>query len=95
MTIGVIILSLKKEHRRRFTSDFPNPAFEPMIELVSNREAVVEGCAGIVEYNDSSVTVNCRKTTVTIEGSCINLKALSTDTIEITGTFTCIKFSCL
>ncbi len=92
---GVIFLAAKKDLRKRYTSALPDSAFEPTVELISNKEAMIEGCSGIVEYNDTLVTVNCKKITVSIEGADINLKTLASDIVEVTGTFTNISFSML
>ena len=86
-------MALKKENRKRSAATFPVSTFEPLIELISNKEAVVEGCAGIIEYNDSAVSINCKKAIITFEGTNINLKALSSDIVEVTGTFSSISFS--
>lgn len=88
-------MTVKKEFKKRYATAMPDSAFEPAIELVSNKEAMIEGCSGIVEYNDTLVTVNCKKITVSIEGTDINLKTLASDIIEVTGTFSNISFSML
>ena len=88
-------MSIKKENRKRIQALLPGGIYGPMIELIGNREAVIEGCYGVVEYNDSLVSLNCKKTSVTFEGADINLKALSSDVIEVTGVFNCISFCSL
>lgn len=84
-----------KKYIKSLVPALPNPRFEPIIELTSNREALVEGCAGIVEYNDSSATINCRSFLITFEGFDICLKSLSGDAFSVTGSFCNISFSVL
>lgn len=93
MAKGVMALSLKKETKNRPAQLIAGVALETTVELISNKAAVIEGCEGIVEYNDSSVSINCRKISLTFEGIDINLKALSSDIVEVSGSFTAITFS--
>ena len=90
---GVIRLTSKRENRKRTLTVLPEGISEPMIELKSNREAVIEGCIGIVEYNDTTVSINCKKIIINLEGSDLNLRALTNDIIEVTGIFSRISFS--
>ncbi len=95
MTKGVLILRIHKENFKAKMPALPNPHFEPIIELNSNREAIIEGCSGIVEYNDCIATVNCKVFLVTFEGFDISLKALSRECISVKGSFTSVSFSAL
>lgn len=67
----------------------------PLIELRSNREAVIEGAAGIVEYNDTQAVINCKSFLLTFSGFGISLSYLSSDSIKVTGNFSGISFSAL
>lgn len=87
------MMALKRENRKRSAASIPVSTLEPLIELVSNKEAIVEGCAGIIEYNDTAVSINCKKAIITFEGADITLKTLSSDIIEVTGVFSGIYFS--
>ena len=94
MTKGVnVFMAAKKERQKIHTLTLANTALESSIELTSNKEALIEGCSGIVEYNDTLVTVNCKNNTVTIEGADINLKTLASDVVEVTGQFKTISFN--
>lgn len=73
----------------------PNPHFEPIIELTSNREALIEGCHGIVEYNDCLATINCKSFLISFEGFDISLKTLTGDAFSVTGNFTNISFTAM
>ena len=93
MAKGVMALSPRKETKKRPNPIIAGGALETTVELISNKAAVIEGCEGIVEYNDSAVCINCRKISLTFVGSDIYLKALSSDIIEVSGSFTGITFS--
>lgn len=92
---GVIKVSAYKDKLKAFMPALPNPHFEPIIELTSDREAVIEGSLGIIEYNDCIATINCRIFLLTFEGFNICLKTLSDDCISVTGRFTSISYTLL
>ena len=62
------------------------------IELCGNREALIEGCKGILEYSDCAVAINTGKLTVKFCGSDLTITALQDGSTEIKGTITCIDF---
>lgn len=62
------------------------------IELCGNREAIVEGCRGVLEYNDCSVALNTGKLTVRFCGSDLTISAMQDSSAIIKGTITCIDF---
>lgn len=64
----------------------------PHIELDSNREATVEGCFGIIEYESSFVRLNCRGITVKFSGDGICINNLSNGLVCVTGQFVSIEF---
>lgn len=65
----------------------------PHIDLCSNREVYVEGCAGIVEYNSSLVRINCKGILLKITGSDLTIKSDSTERISIFGTVLSLEFT--
>lgn len=65
---------------------------EPFITLISDKEATVEGCKGIVEYSDVFVSVNCKKHILKFEGFNLTIKSLSKDCISVAGTITQLNF---
>lgn len=95
MTKGVFLMNINTEKLNSFIPALPNPHFEPIIELTSNREAIIEGCKGIVEFNDCIATVNCKAFLLTFEGFNISLQNLTRDCIAVRGKFTSISYSLL
>lgn len=81
-----------KDSLKALLPPLPVPSIEPVIELTSNREAIIEGCSGIVEYNDCTATVSCKSMLITFEGFDISLKTLTGSCICVTGNFTNISF---
>lgn len=71
----------------------PNPHFEPLIEIISDRQAEIEGCNGIIEYNDSYVSVNCKSFIIGIKGENISIKSNAKDCITINGKLDSLCFS--
>lgn len=93
MSRSVITLNNYIHNIKMQMPTLPNPRFEPVIELTSNREALIEGCHGIVEYNDCKATINCGAFLITIEGFDISLRSLSGDAFCVTGKFSAIAFT--
>lgn len=74
--------------------DLPQDALSgyARIELCGNREASVEGCQGVLEYSDCSVTLNTGKLTVRICGCDLTICSMQDSSTVIKGTITGIDF---
>ena len=70
----------------------PNPNFEPLVQIISNREITVDGCVGIVEYTDTFLSINCKYYTLNIYGFNFCIKSNTKGSIAISGCITDIKF---
>lgn len=88
-------MKMNKENFKKVLPVLTNLHSEPHIELISNREATIEGCHGIVEYNDSIATVNCNMFLISFEGFDISLNSLSDNCITVKGQFSAITYSLL
>lgn len=64
----------------------------PHLELSGNREAVVDGCRGILEYDENIVRINAGKMVLRFTGRGFHIKNLKTDSVMIQGFFTSIEF---
>ena len=64
----------------------------PHIELCSNREATVEGCCGIIEYDETTVKLNCKNVTVKISGCSLCISGLSAGRVGIGGEIISLEF---
>ncbi len=70
----------------------PGPMGGAHMELNGNREAVVEGCGGILEYSEESVRVRTGKLAVRFVGRGLRIKCLAADSLVVEGFFTGIEF---
>lgn len=71
-------------------SVMPNVAF---IQLAGNRECVVEGCKGIMEYETNIIKINAGENIVTFRGDNLTLRALNDNGAVVEGTITSLEFS--
>ncbi len=65
----------------------------PHIDLCSNREALIEGCAGIIEYNSSLVRINCKKLIIKITGTDLTIKSDTSEQISVCGNILSLDFT--
>ena len=63
------------------------------IELDSNREAVIDGCRGVLEYDDEIVRLNTARGQVKLTGKGMVIRSLSDDQAIVSGLFLTIEFS--
>jgi sporulation protein YqfC len=63
------------------------------IEFTSNREAVIDGCQGIVEYEPHRVRLLAGQVEVTFVGRQLQLKCLTLDSAVVQGHITSVEFS--
>lgn len=63
------------------------------MELNGNREAVVEGCGGVLEYDDGVVRVRTGRLVAKFSGRNLVIKCLTADSLVIQGYITAIEFT--
>lgn len=61
-------------------------------EMNSNREVIVEGCRGILEYDENIIRINTGKMVTCFEGRCLTIKLLNSDSLIVEGFITGIRF---
>ena len=72
---------------------------EPMLatgshmELNGNREAIVEGCGGVLEYDGGVVRVKTGRLVAKFSGRNLVIKCLTADSLVIQGYITAIEFT--
>ena len=64
----------------------------PHLEADGNRELLVEGCKGIVAYEQGRISINTGKLVVTVLGDGIEIKAFSDTETVIEGDIMNISF---
>ena len=75
--------------------DLPVEAFakNARIELISNREATIDGCRGVLEYTPESIRVNIGHITVRFSGRGLELRSLNDHEAVITGFIAGVDFA--
>lgn len=62
------------------------------IELFGNREAVVNGCEGILEYSEEKIKINMGKNTILFCGCDMCMKEYGSSQAKITGIIASVEF---
>ena len=62
------------------------------MQVLGNREIVLEGCKGILEYDDNVSRVGTKTMEISFWGNQLTLKCLNTDNIIIEGNLERIEF---
>lgn len=65
----------------------------PKIEMMGNKEAVIEHCQGVLEYNDQIVRVKAGKLTLKFTGRDLCLRTMTGDSVVVEGYFTSVEFA--
>ena len=72
-----------------------NELLVPHIDFCSNKEALVDGCSGIIEYNSEFVRLNCKDVILKFIGADLSIKADSIDQITVSGNIFSLEFCSL
>lgn len=79
--------------RKRIIGFPATPAtMQSHMELNGNREAVVEGCSGVLEYDAGVIRVKAGKLVVRFTGRGLVIKCLTADSLVVSGFITGIEF---
>ena len=65
----------------------------PSMEVFSNREIYIDGCKGILEYNDVYIKVRVSKGMIIISGSKLDVPSFEGPAISIKGKINSIELS--
>ncbi len=64
----------------------------PNIELAGNRQAIVEGCKGVLEYDDDVIKLNLGKSIVKFVGSDLSINSYRLEQAVISGNIFAVEF---
>ena len=64
----------------------------PCIELTGNRELLIEGSKGVLEYTPDTIRVNTTGMMIVIEGRELNLRCISDSALMIDGFIKSLDF---
>ena len=62
------------------------------VELTSDYEALVEGCRGILEYDDNVIRIAAKKFELRFTGKDLTLRSLNEENIVIEGKISGLEF---
>lgn len=65
---------------------------EPKIEMLGNREIIVDGCKGVVEYGENLIKLNAGDCVLSILGDTLIIKSYDGSVAVISGIITEINF---
>lgn len=65
---------------------------ECKLELRFNREIIIEGCKGVIDYSSERISVNAVKGIIIIEGADLMLHSFDENCAVIKGVFTSVGF---
>ena len=73
----------------------PANAFLPpvRVELLGNRQAIVDGCRGIIEYSDSCIRLSTDRLILKFTGTGLTIKSLSDSGVIVEGTVLALEYS--
>ncbi|MDR1631027.1 MAG: YabP/YqfC family sporulation protein [Oscillospiraceae bacterium] len=63
------------------------------IEISGNNEAVVQGCQGVLEYNENCIRLNLGRRAVEFRGTDLVMRSFTVDQAVVEGVFASISFS--
>lgn len=63
------------------------------IELSGNKEAMIEGCKGVIEYTDDEIKLNIGKNEIRFLGADLVIKSYFSEQIIIEGNILTIEYS--
>lgn len=64
----------------------------PHISISSNREAVVDGCLGVIEYCNESIRLNCKSHIVKFTGENMCMKTVTNEQYVISGNILTVEY---
>lgn len=77
------------------SSGLPKAAFDgyAKIDLISNEEADIDGCKGIIEYSKNKITLNLGNCCASFCGNSLEMQNFDDERTIIHGKFSSIEFS--
>ncbi len=64
------------------------------IEINGNREAVIDGSSGILEYNENCIRISVQKMIVAFHGRGLLIRCLSENSMVIEGYINAVEYVC-
>ena len=61
------------------------------VEMLENKQVVIDGSSGIIEYSDTTVRLNSKKHIIKISGTMLTLCAFTSTSVIVEGTITNVE----
>lgn len=65
---------------------------EPRIELTGNREIIIDGCKGVVEYTENNIRISLLENVLSLSGDNLLIQSFDNDVVIINGQISDIDF---
>jgi sporulation protein YqfC len=88
-------MSRIKREKNQMKNKIINEMFrdEPRIEMTGNREAVIDGCKGVVEYAENSIRLSLGEIVMSLSGDNLLIQSFDNDVVIISGQISDIDFT--
>ena len=63
------------------------------VEVLSNKQAIVDGCRGIIEYSDTLIRLSADRLILKFTGTDLEIKCLSQQNMVIEGQILSVEYS--
>ena len=65
---------------------------EPRIEMSGNREIIIDGCKGVVEYTENNIRISLGESVLSLSGDNLLIQSFDNDVVIINGQISDIDF---
>ena len=65
----------------------------PQVTLLRNKEAIIEGCTGVLRYDETAAALNCPPLILELTGFDLQLDRLQNGDLRVSGTLTAVQIS--
>lgn len=86
-------MSKNEKQRKRRLYELPPMSGTPCIEFSGNREVVIEGSRGVLEYSAERICISVVGMVLILSGRELNLRCISDSALIIDGFITDLEFA--
>ncbi len=89
---GVLVRKTKAKKEKKFIPVPESLSTEPKIEILGNREIIIDGCKGVVEYGENLIKLSTGELVIAFEGIDLLVKSFDNQIAIINGNISEISF---
>lgn len=82
----------KNDGKGRFFPAPPPIPLSPVMEMVSEKELIVESVVSLLYYDETAVRIRTRRALITVSGNLLTVKCLANGNLAVCGEMTAICF---